>query len=214
MGVDLRSELPPVRDQGQSPCCVAFALTAVHENGASVERLSEASLFDTCKRVDGLPADSGTTIDAAVWALEAWGQCRAEDWPLGSTPPAALRFAAGLDVPDCSRQCLLKPHETSTSNLIAALDARKPIGVVVQLTREFYRAQKGRVALAVGDEAIPARHALVLVGYDFTGSTSDGDFIFRNSWGSAWGERGYGHATFGYIERWVAPSGVVFDRAL
>ncbi|MCE5190329.1 MAG: C1 family peptidase [Actinomycetia bacterium] len=214
MGVDLRSELPPVRDQGQSPFCVAFALTAVHENGASVERLSEASLFDTCKKVDGLPVDSGTTIDAATWALEAWGQCRAEDWPLDSTPPAALRFAAGLDFPDGSRRCLLKPHATSTSSLIAALDARKPIGVVVQLTREFYRAQKGRVALTAGDEAIPARHALVLVGYDLTGSTSGGAFIFRNSWGSAWGEHGYGRATFEYLERWVAPRGVVFDCTL
>lgn len=38
-------------------------------------------------------------------------------------------------------------------------------------------------------------HAAAVVGY-----TADGRFIIRNSWGEAWGDRGFGYATEAYIK--------------
>ena len=38
-------------------------------------------------------------------------------------------------------------------------------------------------------------HAVCVVGY-----RSDGRFIIRNSWGTGWGDQGFGYATPAYIE--------------
>ena len=42
-----------------------------------------------------------------------------------------------------------------------------------------------------------AGHAVLLVGFD----TETKEFLFKNSWGESWGDRGYGRASFDYVER-------------
>jgi len=40
---------------------------------------------------------------------------------------------------------------------------------------------------------------VLLVGYDGD-ATTDGHFIVRNSWGSDWGEGGYGYLPSAYVD--------------
>ena len=75
---------PRVKDQGDRPTCVAFAVSSVHEywrdifvdNKQSVDLdLSEEFLYYGCKQNDGLPTDAGTTVTAASDWLGVKGQC-------------------------------------------------------------------------------------------------------------------------------------------
>src|SRR3989442_11222287 len=81
----LRSLMPPVRDQGARPTCVAFAVSAAHElsrTGGSVvfEDLSEEALYWGCKQHDRRTTP-GTSFSSAHAALVQWGQPAEEVWP-------------------------------------------------------------------------------------------------------------------------------------
>jgi C1A family cysteine protease len=65
------------------------------------------------------------------------------------------------------------------------------------------------------DEPLVARHAVLLSGYDDTarppGSASAGALTFQNSWGTAWGDRGYGRVPYSLVaeglvkDSWIVP---------
>ena len=55
-------------------------------------------------------------------------------------------------------------------------------------------------------ERIEGGHAIVLVGYDDNDDRygGDGSFIIRNSWGTSWGNEGYGRLPYDYVLRGLA----------
>jgi len=56
-------------------------------------------------------------------------------------------------------------------------------------------AKTGIVPLPENTERMLGGHAIVLVGYDNEKKL----FIFRNSWGEQWGDKGYGYLPFEYV---------------
>ena len=58
-------------------------------------------------------------------------------------------------------------------------------------------AKTGVVTMPVSGDVNEGGHELLIVGYDDSASM----FIFRNSWGTAWGDAGYGYMPYGYVER-------------
>ena len=73
-----------MKDQGDRPTCVAFAVSSLHEYSVDVVStgqklvtldLSEEFLFFGCKQEDGLKGIAGTTIEAASEWLKKKGQC-------------------------------------------------------------------------------------------------------------------------------------------
>src|SRR5215472_9645971 len=84
----LRTKLEKaVKDQGDRPTCVAFAVTALHEHCISLGiaqtqlDLSEEFLYFGCKQRDSLSTTSGTTLVAASKVLRLDGQCKEELHP-------------------------------------------------------------------------------------------------------------------------------------
>jgi len=57
-------------------------------------------------------------------------------------------------------------------------------------------AQSGKIRLPKKNERMIGGHAVMAVGYDVAKKT----FLFRNSWGKAWGKAGYGTIPFEYLE--------------
>ncbi len=66
----------------------------------------------------------------------------------------------------------------------------------------------GKIPWPAPHERVMGGHALVAVGYDDAlpitnagpdGSTTKGALLIRNSWGTAWGDRGYGWLPYEYI---------------
>jgi Papain family cysteine protease len=194
--VDLRADLGAVRDQGPRPTCVAFAVTATHEQarrcrrGTLAEPLGEELLYWRCKQHDGDLA-SGTHPASARVALHDPGQSAAALWPYdgarsehgGSyTPP----LAALAD--DALRRASLSATSAELGNLRERLRGGDTIVLGLDLWPGFYTPAGGDLNTPAAHELLGAGHAVALAGFDEDRRT----LLVRNSWGPGWGEAGYG----------------------
>ena len=80
-------------------------------------------------------------------------------------------------------------HELANGNVIM-------FGMLVYNSFESPETTKtGIVKLPIPGEACLGGHALLLVGYN----EEEQGFIFRNSWGEGWGDKGYGYIQYEYV---------------
>jgi GNAT superfamily N-acetyltransferase len=69
----------------------------------------------------------------------------------------------------------------------------------------LFNALDGLIQMANPSDKIIGSHCVLLVGYD----DDKGTFTIRNSWGTSWGDKGYGYLPYEFIERffvecWIA----------
>jgi GNAT superfamily N-acetyltransferase len=76
----------------------------------------------------------------------------------------------------CSLECKL------------ALPVHWGVTAGVELTKQWYDAPHGNIEIPSEDDEIIGTHAVTIVGYN----DAKGRFKFSNSWGTAWGDEGYG----------------------
>lgn len=212
MGADMRSLLPPVRDQGERGTCLAFAVTGAHEfaraDGMPVtEHLSEEALHWGCKVVDGNWA-SGTRFSSAAVAIRATGQPVEASWPYdpnradGSrydppTTPTADWYTSGLE-----------PMSLNLDDLRAGIDGGRPVLLGLTVIDTFFvPTAAGRIEVPAGASPRRGGHAVVAVGHDPSA------LLIRNSWGSTWAVGGYAWLADEYIERYVRGAWVIDGSA-
>lgn len=194
--VDLRAELGAVRDQGPRATCLAFAVTATHEQarrrrrGGLGDTLGEELLYWRCKQHDGDHAP-GTYPTSAGVALTDPGQSAAVLWPYDGArrehdsfyapPPAALAAHA-------LRRASLSATSAEVANLRERLRDGHAILLGLELWPGFYTPAGGDLPTPRAHELLGAAHAVVLAGFD----EGRRMLLLRNSWGEGWGEAGYG----------------------
>lgn len=198
-GVDLRPRLPSVGDQGRRNTCVAFAVTAAHEDFRSQrDDLSEEGLYWGCKRLDGVSAP-GTTFPAAGQALSRWGQPLQELWPYdhalsdtdplpsppGGDPAPGTWYTARLEQTDCTGGAVK-----------SQLDAGTVVVLGIRVSRDFHVSRDGRIPMPASARRLAGLHAILAVGY------TEDELIFRNSWGERWGDGGYGYLPIPYLDQY------------
>lgn len=61
-------------------------------------------------------------------------------------------------------------------------------------------AQTGVIPMPGSNESLEGGHALICCGYD----DSKAMFIFKNSWGTSWGDKGYGYLPYAYMNSRLA----------
>jgi C1A family cysteine protease len=222
-GVDLRPLMTKVKDQGQRDTCNAFAATSLmeflvkRETGEDID-LSEAYnywaakkyvlttkyLQDTYKNIDGL---------AGFLAVEAYktGSMAEKAWPYEplnwfSTGDPRCKSVGSKPATECftgvppqgakNLPYKIKPIYIERERIADfILKEKKP--VIVNLTWNFDAVS------AAGDVRLPAPaelkksggHVITLVGYN----SGTKRFIFRNSYGENWGNKGYGTIPEEYI---------------
>ncbi len=76
--------------------------------------------------------------------------------------------------------------------------ANGPIGIAIQAKEDFFYYLGGNYTPIMGDNLTDAgsaklNHAVCLAGY----RDSDSKWIFKNSWGTGWGDQGYGYIAYG-----------------
>jgi hypothetical protein len=199
--LSFRSVQTGVRDQGPRPTCAAFAVTGAHEwMRADTTDLSEEHCLWAAKRIDGDSAGS-TTIPSALGGIAASGQATEADWPYGNPmfdagPPAAVS-ANKCFKPGASRP-LGRPSLADISQVLSA-GAAVVLRVAVVFPAWVAAANDGVVDAAPG-QAASDLHAILAVGVQTLKGT---DVIeFKNSWGEAWGDKGFGYLTSAYWTRY------------
>jgi C1A family cysteine protease len=110
-----------------------------------------------------------------------------------------------LDPPSTSVNTLLDRIKT---NLTAGLPSM--FGFTVY--DSIYDAETGKIPYPCSGEKVAGGHAVVAVGYDDSvvienpkcGKTSKGALLIRNSWGTSWGDGGYGWMPYDYVLKGLA----------
>lgn len=204
--VDLRKGFSVIRNQGKLGACTSFSMASIFEyilnQGDPTKRhcLSPRFLYYNVsdKNDDGTIIDKGSSFYDNIHVLGKLGICEENLCPYDekfNTSPS-----------DEAKEDALSRLVTKAENvkilhrdLTAALTEGYPIGISLKVYDSFGKNQKGFIFRPTDKELKSTDfgyHAMVICGY----SEKEKVYIVRNSWGEAFGDKGYCYIPFSYIE--------------
>ncbi len=222
--VDLRKWCSPVEDQGKIGSCTANAgvgLLEYYERKAFGKHLDASRLFlyKITRNLMKQTGDTGAFLRTTMSAMVLFGVLPEEYYPyqiedFDEEPPAfcyaysqsykALKYV-NLDPPNTSKEDLLARIKTN-------LAARMPSMFGFTVYSSIWDARDGKIPFPCSKEKVEGGHAIMAVGYDDNLKIQNptcknetiGAILIRNSWGSKWGEAGYGWLPYEYVLRGLA----------
>jgi len=202
--VDLRSESPPVYDQGQLGSCTGNGIAGAIEfdqrkQGTPEFTPSRLFIYYNERVIEGtVNQDSGAQIRDGIKAVATIGAPPETDWPydiaeFAQKPPPKAYADAKQDL--VSSYARVAQDLTQMQGCIA-VGYPFVFGFTVYESFESEQvAQTGIVPMPASGETVVGGHCVVAVGYDDSKRT----FIIRNSWGTAWGLQGYCLMPYEYL---------------
>ena len=173
--IDYTSKMLEVRNQGQTPSCVGFATCAMKEYFESLQ-LSPRFIYDRIKQPTG-----GSHPRDAMKLLLNVGVTTEECSPYNTVIdecPDASKFAGENRIKGYARLSTLNEMKKS-------LQENGPFVISLMVYNAWYNTND---VVTVDGSAI-GLHLVTVVGYN----VATGMFKFKNSWGSDWGDSGYGY---------------------
>jgi C1A family cysteine protease len=232
--VDLRRYFSPVEAQLNVGSCTAQAgvgIVEYYQRRAFNKHLDGSRLFvyKATRNLLGWQGDTGAYLRTTMGALCMLGVAPEKHWPYAvaryDVEPPAFVYVLGqsyqaetfyrLDTPAIAPADLLT---TIKEHLVAGLPPM--FGFTVY--ESYHQADRdGRIPFPAATDRVVGGHAVVAVGYDDnavvkharTGATTTGAFLIRNSWGTEWGDAGYGLLPYEYVRRQLAVDWWVLTKA-
>ena len=224
---DLREWCSPVEDQGELGSCTANAGVAIVEyfERRSFGKHIDASrlfLYKVTRNLMKEAGDTGAYLRSTMGALVLFGVPPEEYWPYNTgdfdvEPPAfcygfaqnyqAIKYYR-LDPLGTSPDVLLNRIKT---NIAAGLPSI--FGFTVYTSISQADKNEGKIPYPTPGEEVEGGHAIVAVGYNDNikiintnkkGVETIGAFLIRNSWGTEWGDGGYGWLPYDYVKKGLA----------
>ena len=218
---DLRQWCSPVENQGQLGSCTAQAgagLLEYYERRAFSKHIDASRLFlyKATRNLMHEEGDAGAFLRTTIGAMVLFGIPPEEYWPYAvedfDKEPTAFCYAFAHNYQAISYY-LLDPPGTAASDLLAAIKEHLAAGIPSIFGFTVYdsvsEAEKdGLIPFPKPGEKVVGGHAVMAAGYDDgfkTGVGKDGKqalkgaLLIRNSWGSDWGEDGYGWLPYEYV---------------
>ncbi|KAF4687652.1 hypothetical protein FOZ60_003622 [Perkinsus olseni] len=197
--VDWRGKgvLNPIKNQGQCGSCWAFsAIGALEAQYAIATKkllsFSEQQLVD-CSTEFGNDGCRGGFMYRGYDYIQKYGIDQESTYPYKAKDDpcqtAVESKADGVPVGEVTGST----NVSFTDAALMAAVAKAPVSVVVNINNDFWSYKSG--VFSGGCTGPLFVHAVVVVGY----GSKDGDdyYIIRNSWGTAWGQKGYMYAKRG-----------------
>ncbi len=218
---DLRQWCSPIEDQLSIGSCTAHAGVGMVEYFArrafgDHTDLSRLFLYKVTRNLLGWSGDTGAYLRTTMAALTLFGVPPEEHWPYKiteyETEPTSFLYAYAQSFQAISYYRLDPagtPRDKLLSRIKMFLKAGLPSMFGFTVYSSYIHARKtGRIPFPVKGDKRVGGHAVVAVGYDdgikIKNANSDkgettGALLIRNSWGTDWGEDGYGWLPYEYV---------------
>ncbi|MHA2284120.1 MAG: C1 family peptidase [Promethearchaeota archaeon] len=225
-GVNLSGWCSPIEDQETIGSCTANAgvgLIEYFERRSFGKHIDASRLFlyKVTRNLLHITGDTGAYLRTTIGAMTLFGVPPTEYWPYDvdkfDEEPSAFCYAFAqnyqavqfyrLDPPGTDRKVLL-------NRIKKYLTAGLPSMFGFTVFSSIWDANtSGEIPYPSPWDRVEGGHAVVAIGFDdkikIKGSSSDaketkGAFLIRNSWGTDWGDDGYGWLPYDYILDWLA----------
>jgi len=139
--------------------------------------------------------NTGAWISTCMRVMKGWGVLEEKLWPYDGDanhwPPIEPQ---GIDLQAKARRILAYQRVSTVDECRIMLASENPMMVAFEIDDSWFEAPKGIIPIP-DNQPISGAHTVYLIGYD------DGAqrFIFPNSWGTAWGDAGYGYLPYSYF---------------
>jgi C1A family cysteine protease len=203
--VDLTAACPEVYDQGQLGSCTANAIGAafqfdeMKQQEKDVTVPSRLFIYYGERAMEGtIKEDSGAQIRDGIKVVAKNGVCPESVWPYiiskFAVKPDANAVAAARKFKAVTYQRLIQDLNTMKGCLADGFPFVFGFTVYESMMTPAV-AKSGIVPMPGSQERVLGGHAILAVGYDDKTRL----FKFRNSWGTGWGDKGYGYLPYSYL---------------
>ncbi len=225
--VDLRKWDAPIEDQGSLNSCSAHAVMGIIEyfekraHGKYVPG-SRLFVYKATRNLMGVTGDTGAWLRCAMGALAVCGVPEEKYWPYVPADvdkePWSYVYAVATQYEALNYFCY-DPFGKHIPPATVLASIKKYLAAGVPSMFGFYGFPsggqsnvKGGIPYPVHGEHSTWAHAVVAVGYDDTKKIKNlkskketvGALLIRNSWGTTWGDHGYGWLPFDYVHHRLA----------
>lgn len=200
--VDLSNYILNIKDQGQLGSCTGNAETSAVEferakKGLSNILLSRLQLYYDERNLEGtILEDAGANIRDGIKSLTKLGVAKEELWPYDITKFADKPTPNVYQDAKNNTVNIYRRVSINARSVKAALSAGYAVIAGISVYESFEGedvSKTGIVPMPKASEQLLGGHCVLIVGY------KNGKFKVLNSWGSAWGDKGYFYLDEAYV---------------
>lgn len=218
--VDLREWCSPIENQGDLGSCTANSgagLIEYFERRAFGKYFNGSRLFlyKVTRNLMGLSGDTGAEIRSTIGSIVMLGIPPEKYMPYDTknydNEPTAMCYALAADYKAVKYLRLDTPN-IAKNDLLTKIKINIAAGIPSMFGFTVYESYKqaendGKIPFPSTNENQVGGHAIVAIGYDDSMVTTNnidkksttGAFLIRNSWGTKWGNGGYGNLPYEYV---------------